>query len=425
MTVGVLLAAGLVGSDRSRAVPAGSNGPKVAFTSDRGGDMEIFVLQPRPQRVTNPDGSVVLGTWIGADVQPLTGDPGDDTSPSWSPPGEGSRIAFDSNRAGDYDIYVMNEDGSSVTQLTSGSGQDTDPSWSPEALFDGVLGSQIAFLRSGDIYVIRPDGTGQTRLTRTPARDSAPTWSPDGTRIAFVRGGDVWVMNRDGSGAARLARTGAPEADPSWFRFSNPSPEERIAFTRRVGRNYEVISRRLEGGEENLTASVSEDARPSWSPDGQQVLFESNRDGNYELYVMNANGSGQTRLTIDPADDLDADWQIRPTGVTDFWVKPNPSGGNPKRRTCTRVGNDGANRLKGGPGRDVLCGVGGNDRLLGRGGDDYLVGGSGRDLINGGRGRDALHARDGGRDKVRGGRGSDRARIDQGRDRVRGVESRE
>ena len=88
-------------------------------------------------------------------------DPGFDRSPAWSP--DGSRIAFESFRDRNHEIYVMNADGSDVIQLTDNRGFDRSPAWSPD-------GSRIAFDSDRDgndeIYVMNADGSGQTNLTK-------------------------------------------------------------------------------------------------------------------------------------------------------------------------------------------------------------------------------------------------------------------
>src|ERR1051325_6698873 len=116
-------------------------------------------------------------------------------------------IAFHSNRDGDFDIYVMNADGSGVTQLTHNTYAEFDPIWSPN-------GHQIAFASFGasggdaEIVVINEDGTGEKILTNNDAFDFPGAWSPDGKQIAFTsdRDGDleVLVMNADGSGVVQL-----------------------------------------------------------------------------------------------------------------------------------------------------------------------------------------------------------------------------
>src|SRR6059058_5568599 len=143
------------------------------------------------------------------------------TNPSWSP--DGSRIAFQSDRNGDDEIYSMNSDGSGTpTNLTQDpSAQDFSPSWSPD-------GAKIAFTKSTfqaglDVYVVSADGSGQqTNLTASDSSENKePSWSPDGGRIAFVsnRAGDddIWLMNAtDGSSPQQLTANPATDFAPAW-----------------------------------------------------------------------------------------------------------------------------------------------------------------------------------------------------------------
>ena len=259
----------------------------------------------------------------GSGLTRLTDHPAEDGRPSWSP--DGSRIAFDSIRNGqDYDIYVMSADGSDVTPLTDTPSQDVFPAWSPD-------GSRIAFVSLRDepdpagcypdcnweIYVMNADGSGVTRLTNDPAEDFGPTWSPDGARIAFDSyrdgGYNLYVMDADGGGVRQLTDSPAGNVNPAW------SPDgRRIAFTSVRADpnpetcdpcNWEIYVMDADGqGATRLTENAAVDEYPTWSPDGTRLAFVSWRDGNAEIYVMNSDGSGLTRLTNHPANDWDAVW---------------------------------------------------------------------------------------------------------------------
>ena len=176
---------------------------------------------------------------------------------------------------------------------------------------------RIAFVstREGDvdIHVMNADGTGVTRLTGDEAFDWNPSWSPDGRRIAFNsfsgRGTnanrDIYLMNADGSNIARLTFDSAPDIDPSW------SPDgRRIAFTSHRDGNTEIyiINADGTGSATNLTNNSATDGHPAWSPDGQRIAFVSSRAGNDEVYVMNADGTGINRLTNDSAVDWEPSW---------------------------------------------------------------------------------------------------------------------
>ena len=129
----------------------------------------------------------------------------------------GGRIAFDSDRSGDYEIMVVNADGSGMTNLTRHPAWDVSPAWSPD-------GRRIAFSSDRDmnweIYVMDANGSNLMRLTDDPADDDHPTWSPDGSRLAFVswRTGDaeIWIMNLDGSGATNVTNHPAEDWDVVW-----------------------------------------------------------------------------------------------------------------------------------------------------------------------------------------------------------------
>ena len=130
---------------------------RIAFTSDRDGNREIYVM--------NPDGTGQTR---------LTSNPAEDAFPAWSP--DGSKIAFASDRDGNEEVYVMNADGSEPRRLTYNPTFDGWPAWSPD-------GSKIAFTSyrdSPEIYVMGADGSNQTRLTRNSAWDEYPVWSPRG-----------------------------------------------------------------------------------------------------------------------------------------------------------------------------------------------------------------------------------------------------
>ncbi len=223
------------------------------------------------------------------------------------------RIAFHSNRDGNWNIYVMKPDGSNQTRLTDNPAADSWPSWSPD-------GRRITFISSRDdpdpndddtiweIYVMNADGSGQTRLTIDSAWHSLPRWSPDGRRIAFLSYVDgiaeIYVMNADGSEQTRLTKNSVPDGRPSW------SPDsQRIAFYSTIDENAEIYVMNADGsGQTNLTNNAVNDWSPSWSPDGRRIAFHSQRDGNAEIYVMNADGSDQTRLTDNPARDIRPVW---------------------------------------------------------------------------------------------------------------------
>ena len=262
------------------------DGSKVAFASDRTGDWEIYVVG-------------VDGTGLAR----VTFDRGNDARPVWSP--DGSKIAFESDRNDNWEIYVANADGTNPTRLTDDPGADRNPVWSPD-------GSQIAFDsdRDGntDVYTVNAeDGSEPTRITTDDAVDDQPTWSPDGARIAFRswRDGDseIYAVNLD---MTDLNMTDLDMTDLA-----------------------------------RLTSSPGSDTRPSWSPDGARILFSSTRDDNQEIYVMNADGSEAARLTENTVADHSPRWSADGSRVVfvsrrdgyDQVYEMNPDGSAPRRIT--------------------------------------------------------------------------------------------
>ncbi len=139
-------------------------------------------------------------------------------SPAWTPDG---RVLYSGCWRDSCGILLMHADGSNPRQVVAGSSE-TNPEASPAPLEGGTGGERVTFMSQRDgnweIYVVNLDGSGLRRLTRDPANDGLPTWSPDGRYLAFVsnRTGRwaVWAMRPDGSELQRLFDVGGPLEGP-------------------------------------------------------------------------------------------------------------------------------------------------------------------------------------------------------------------
>jgi Tol biopolymer transport system component len=227
---------------------------------------------------------------------------------------DGTKVAFHSNYDGDYEVCVENADGTHVRQLTHNSSIDAFPTWSPD-------GSQIAFEsnRDGDfdIYVMNADGSDQTDMTNElPGQEEDPHWSPDGQRIAFSANmygsWDVWELQLDSDRFYPLLQTSAEEWFDSW------SPDgKKFLVESDVGHDFDIYvldTPRL-GFQWSIPDPVVLDDDSAaqgfarWSPDGKQIAFAGNGDGDWEIYVMSADGTGVRQVTHNKVDDILSDWQ--------------------------------------------------------------------------------------------------------------------
>ncbi|HLM55827.1 MAG TPA: tetratricopeptide repeat protein, partial [Pyrinomonadaceae bacterium] len=251
-----------------------------------------------------------------ADSRPvqLTSHPATDWQPAYSP--DGSTLVFASKRDGNFEIYAAGADGSAPVRLTDSPNDDLMPAYSPD-------GGRVAFTSKRDgndeVYVMGADGSNPTNLTRSPSADSRPSWSPDGSRLLFVsnRDGDqdsfdIYSVNADGTGLKRLTDDKAHDGDPAW------SPDgSRIAFASNRGGDFDVYVMDADGrSQTNVTRNPSFDGKPAWSPDGKKIAFTSNRGepGDPDIYVMEASGAKTHKVWDNDATDDEPAWS--PDGST-------------------------------------------------------------------------------------------------------------
>ena len=271
--------------------PAPPTAQRIAFTSERDDNQEIYTISPD-----------------GTDLRNVSQHAAQDGGASWSPTRD--RIAFVSGRSGNSDIFVVNADGSGLVQLTSSSADEVHPAWSPN-------GALIAYVSDEDgdweIYAMSANGTGATQLTHNDAWDSYPSWCWDSQRLAFTSRRDgnyeLYVYDLATAAATRLTDNPASDAFPAWAPYS-----EEIAFTSARDGQLELYVLDLAVTPHTITrltytspASVA-NRYPSWSSDSQWLAFTTWRDGNAEIYVMHRSGAGLRNLTNHAATDSSPAW---------------------------------------------------------------------------------------------------------------------
>src|ERR1700730_7620951 len=268
---------------------------RIAFVGNQGGGFQLYTMNSDGSgmvQVTNLP-STFFETWV----------------PDFSP--DGRRLTFcygpvDSSGNGFVEIYVINVDGTGLTKLTNDGLFDCFPRWSPD-------GSTIIFGRSVPrtlqvvVATMRPDGSDKRELSRPVWGIARSGFTPDGKRILWETQqagflSVLWIMDADGTHQQRL--TPAPLKAGE---VSAPSPDgEHVVFINNQNTPpalpNALFVMDIDGGKiKQLTypVSVSHDVSPNYSPDGTKIVFASDRmstDGSLDVFTVNANGSGLTRI---------------------------------------------------------------------------------------------------------------------------------
>jgi len=253
------------------------------------------------------------------------------------------RLVWDSNRAGSVDVWMLDAGAAGPQRITTHDDIDNGPSLSADGtriVFSSDRpgpGSPTAVrpgsptgLRSYALFAISPGDAEPQHLIGTRSFNSDAVYSPDGSKIAFssdVEGTfQVWVMNADGSGNPTqlsdddvYAAMGDWSPDGSQIVFTSArnstgcsrrdypgSPSGRVECTEN---NREIYVMNADGSDQTrLTDDPADDVGPAWSPDGSQIVFQSDRAGNDDIYVMNSDGSDVRQLTSSPAPERYPTW---------------------------------------------------------------------------------------------------------------------
>lgn len=252
---------------------------KIAFSSNRKGNWEIYIM--------NPDGSR---------QERLTRNNAGDYSPVWSPTGE--QILFTSDRDGDRDLYVMDADGSRVRRVFGKSARRSEPTWAPD-------GDRIAFHAETPQWSIQTatiHGGNVEQVAFAEWRGGNPSWSADGNEIAFV--GNVGGTRRIlivklGSG---LIHTFLPR-EQSWMYSPAWSPEEdKLAFTWYkwgIGDRTAIFVANRDGSRlRQIGKSALGTYSPAWSPEGDKIVYtEESVESDRQIVVIDVKTGRKKQLT--------------------------------------------------------------------------------------------------------------------------------
>ena len=278
------------------------NEARLAFVSNRSGNEDVYVLPVSGQGAASN----------------LTNHPARDYDPAWSPDGE--RIVFTSDRTGIPQLYTMNFNGEDLTPLLP---DDTavavEASWSPD-------GDLIAFVsdRAGigrDIYVMTPQGNGVTPITESRTLKGDPIWSPDGQQVVYWErqtNGDIHLFQLDISDGTllRLSNRGPYNGKAHY------SADSRfIYFDSNRDGGWHLYRMEANGNNPTRLTETTNSGRATLSPDGRRIAYVTDQGRSDELYVMDANTLVPRPLTSNTASDHSPAWQ---PVVPDIASEPPP-----------------------------------------------------------------------------------------------------
>ena len=311
-----VVAALLVAISASSPASADVFNGRIAFTSLRDGDREIYTMSA-----------------AGGDLRQLTVNTENDAQPDWAP--DGRALAYRMQVTQPRTLFQaarMDADGEDQVQLTfpvaTGREQGSQPSWFPDA-------SGLLFRRSGTsvqpaVWRIGPWGEDPLQVLTASGRQFYPSWSRDMTRILFA------LTRSEPVDTDRAIAISAP-ADPApTILFDDPGVFDsapawsfdgaRIAFesdTNRLGTNpegdREIFVMDADGGAvQQVTRNSIHDEGPAWSPDGTMLAYTSGLDNEHgDINVMTAGGVHLRRLTAYEGLDESPDWQAISAPATD------------------------------------------------------------------------------------------------------------
>ncbi|HCR00011.1 MAG TPA: hypothetical protein DIU48_11355, partial [Acidobacteria bacterium] len=271
-----------------RALP-GVARTRIAFVSDRDGESVFGLIENRPVK------EIYLADYDGANASRVTVSRVINTNPAWAP--DGRSIGYTSWLTGFPDVVVSHLFEGRMSHPGQGNEREHNflPAFSPD-------GTRVAFNSNrddnNDIYVANVDGSDMRRITNNPAIDTSPTWSPNGQQIAFTsdRTGSpqIYVIGADGTGLRRLTYETYCDR-PTW----SPPPFNEVAYSSKTGPGHDIKVLDLATNEvRQLTFGLGSNESPSYSPNGRHVAFSSTRgSGLKQIYTIGRDGKGLRRVT--------------------------------------------------------------------------------------------------------------------------------
>lgn len=282
-------------------------------------------------------------------------------TPSAPPTGQpGGQIAYTSGVDGDYDVWIMDGDGTDKTNLTSDPSAEGSPDLSPDGrsiVFHRTVGAPSPGSPPNfDIFQVPSAGGAATRVNGlADAFDVTPAWSPSGAAIAWVSstsGGnpEIYTATPPTGTPEKLMETADQESYVEWGRLANGT--EAIAYDVQIpGPTDPTWNVKLVELPSKTIRSFGPGRHPEISPDGRKLVFASNRTGgDYEIYVLDLTVAGATpaAVTTNPVDDFTPSWS--PDGTKIAWTS-SPNGGRADVFTMNANGS-GQQNLTNSPGTD-------------------------------------------------------------------------
>src|SRR5690606_1630376 len=178
---------------------------------------------------------------------------------------------------------------------------------------------QILYVSSGFMYVVNEDGSGRRRIGDVNAEARFPAWSPDGSKIAYVKArfvgetrvSDIFVINANGSGERQRTNSGS-DTPPTW----SPGGSRIAVISRRGGAAPRYVLNADGSGPTRVPRSGRLESQPVWAPSGNKIVLQRHMArGNNDIIVVDVSTGGETNVSNSSADDREPTWALNGTRV--------------------------------------------------------------------------------------------------------------